>query len=509
MSYKEEHDFIFNANEDGMISNLRSDLDSDQDWFFSYKNERKQLVEMLFETGKRLRQTQSTVFLAISYMDEILNSKNFISDSVEIKSFKTISLVCLNIASKLDAPNLNTPIISELHRASGWYINYSVLVAFEREWLKILDWNLNRTTLYHWMHNARNLGFLYPSDSKVGGGSIDQDLDSTLYRGRLLIDYFTDILIKDSDFIKFKSSLLAAAWMCAIRMWLNIEVPWNSDISESLMYSKTDINPPLSLIQEKYGYLIETAGNIWSPPNCENSESKNACDHSLADIEKKVAIKRKILDCLYSYYGKLTSRVRTCQSVYSSEEDEEIQRDVMDFSEDSSEEEYPYFYDESCLPYDLSQLNEEDLTILEQTLHQNMYEKNPLNQIRSSSTGIEWGNSYKAKISSLLGAKAIIEGKENLEDLNHWESPLFDYYKQPIIFTEVGGKQKLPSEHHFSENPTDSSNVHEEDEKMQKKRWKRKEKKKKRKMKKQTQKLEQEGIDMYDNPNVNKEVVII
>lgn len=61
------------------------------------------------------------------------------------------------------------------------------------------------------MNNARNLGFLYPSDTKVGGGTIDHDLDSTLYRGRLLIDYFTDILIRDSDFIKFKSSLIAAA----------------------------------------------------------------------------------------------------------------------------------------------------------------------------------------------------------------------------------------------------------------------------------------------------------
>lgn len=229
----------------------------------------------------------------------------------------------------------------------------------------------------------------------------------------------------------------------------------------------------------------------------------------MVDIEKKVAIKRKILDCLYSYYGKITSRVRTCQSVYSSEEDEELPRDVMDFSEDSSDEEYPYFYEESCLPYDLSQLNEEDLIMLEQTLHQNMYEKYPLNQIRSSSAEIESGVSYKAKISSLLGSKGNIEGKENLEDMNHRDSPLFDNNKHPYIFTEEGGKQKIPSEHHFSENPTDSSNVHEEDEKLQRKRDKRKEKKKKRKQRKLVQKLEHEGADINENPNVNKELVII
>mmetsp|Transcript_9695 Transcript_9695/g.10970 ORF Transcript_9695/g.10970 Transcript_9695/m.10970 type:complete len:91 (+) Transcript_9695:104-376(+) len=41
-----------------------------------YLKARKDLIGMLFETGRKLRQTESTVYLAISYMDIILNTKN-------------------------------------------------------------------------------------------------------------------------------------------------------------------------------------------------------------------------------------------------------------------------------------------------------------------------------------------------------------------------------------------------------------------------------------------------
>jgi hypothetical protein len=84
-----------------------------------YLSQRKSLVDLLFETGKRLRQTQSTCFLAVSYMDLILNSQNLISELVDRKSFKVIALVCLNIASKFDALDLNTPLLNELMSASN------------------------------------------------------------------------------------------------------------------------------------------------------------------------------------------------------------------------------------------------------------------------------------------------------------------------------------------------------------------------------------------------------
>ena len=103
---------------------------------------RKDLIELLFETGKKLRQTQSTVYLAISYMDIILNTANNLSYSLPSSSFKVISVVCLNIASKFDSLDMNTPYISELQRASSWFIPYESLLKYEAECLKILNWNL-------------------------------------------------------------------------------------------------------------------------------------------------------------------------------------------------------------------------------------------------------------------------------------------------------------------------------------------------------------------------------
>jgi len=110
---------------------------------------RKGLIELLFSTGKKLRQTESTVFLAIRYLDIILNTRNFISESAPTSCYKLLALVCFNIASKFDALDLNTPLIGELQRASGCSISYNALLQYESECLKLLNWNLNQVTLYH------------------------------------------------------------------------------------------------------------------------------------------------------------------------------------------------------------------------------------------------------------------------------------------------------------------------------------------------------------------------
>lgn len=111
-------------------------------WKTEYWKMRKDLIEMIFSTGKKLRQTQSTAYLAISYMDIILNTVNLISQTLPPHSFKMIAVVWLNIASKFDALDLNTPIINELQRASGCSIVYTALLKYEAEVLQILNWNL-------------------------------------------------------------------------------------------------------------------------------------------------------------------------------------------------------------------------------------------------------------------------------------------------------------------------------------------------------------------------------
>ena len=249
-------------------------IDSNKNYFKARGN----LINMIMEAGRKLRQSQSIVHLAIKYMDIILNTNNVIQNSVPSESFKVIAMVWLNIASKFDALDLNTPYISELQRATGVYVPYPTLVAYERECLKILDWNLKLVTIYHFIEVIKNQGFILNNDTRNKGECIENDLDQVLRKSAILLDYFSDLVTKDELFLKFKPSHVAAAWVLITRVCLNIDKPWSDTISEILVYEKDDIHQAYMLIEQQYGYLIEAAENILVNMNTldQNSSTLNS-----------------------------------------------------------------------------------------------------------------------------------------------------------------------------------------------------------------------------------------
>jgi hypothetical protein len=217
---------------------------------------------MLSETGRRLRQSISTVNLAIKYTDIILNTNNVISDSVPTQNFKMIAVVCLNIASKYDTLDLNTPFISELQRASGVYMPYNAMVAYERECLNVLNWSLKLVTIHHFIDIIKQQGFILSTDTRDKGGDIQTDLDQVLRKSTILVDYFSDLVTKDEQFLNFKPSHVASACVLATRACLSIDQPWSDQIAELLVYEKDDIYAVYQLIEQQYGYLIEAAETI-------------------------------------------------------------------------------------------------------------------------------------------------------------------------------------------------------------------------------------------------------
>lgn len=464
-----------------------------------YTQIRKQLIDMLFEIGKKLRQTTSTVFLSIKYMDIILSTVNYISQTVPPSSYKLISLVCLNIASKFDALDLNTPLIHELQRASGCSIPYSALVQYEAECLKLLNWNLKHITLFHWIDVLKHQGIIFSNDTKWGGTSIDVDLTQSVSKAPILLDYFTDMLVRDSEFLKFKPSIQAAACVIATRMCLNIDQPISNALSEMLLYSQEDIVDAFELLNKNYGYLIDAAESTLT--NIESSNYGNRLEkltnNSIWNIQQEQLTKTfEKLSNIHDYTDKIVSRIRTWHSVCSEEESSIQSEENQQLSTESEDGGYFYYEDNGIqIPYNLDEV---DLSYIEQSIqHQMQYGQHPLAQIRSASTASDLEN-YKAQISSLLGGKTkgSTSGKENYEDLNNDESPLFDaemlaYYdneKLSYMLSKTEGLGKLALEHHNSNCQNESDNIKVEEDKLAKKREKRKEKKKRRKMRKQAMK---------------------
>lgn len=170
-------------------------------------------------------------------------------------------------------------------------------------------------------------------------------------------------------------------------------------------------------------------------------------------------------------------------------------------------------------PYNLDEI---DLDYLEQTLkHQMYYGEHPLASLTTNSLGSEDYASYKAKIASLLGGentKGSTSSKENYEDLNDEDSPIFNNHmgafyndgQRKYMVTNDGELIELASDYRtdtdsqpLASTKSDNQNV---DAKLQRKREKRKEKKQRRKLKRQAEK--QKYMNAVDSILTNQYVRI-
>lgn len=212
---------------------------------------------------------------------------------------------------------------------------------------------------------------------------------------------------------------------------------------------------------------------------------------------------------LHDYHSKEDlNDSRPSKSVKSSEDSLNNFEHNQEFYEDEGED-YSFYENSSGMqiPYNLDEI---DLSYIEESLqYQLLYNKNPLTQIRSASMGTDLVSNYKAKISSLLGGntKGSTPGKENVEDPNNEESPLFD---AELCFNENGlacfgiAKEKELNEMYnnhqlqylkdwnaninlkiqpYCSGSESDDQLKQTQDKVQRKREKRKEKKKRRKMK--------------------------
>lgn len=354
-----------------------------------------------------------------------------------------------------------------------------------RFWIGI--WN--NVTLYHVLDTIKQQGILFSDDTKNNGRSIELDLDDTVNKSIALLDYFKDVMIKDAKWSIFKPSLQAAAWIIATRKLLGIDTPFSNTLSHMLLIASDEI--PADLINWTQN-LVDLLQIPLNPGEIVNREFG---DLSINALKSNLRIRLESLQKLHDYEGRTFTRIRTCNSVYSSQNSEKYsQEDVNLSSEGNEEQEGEYFYYGDNVFQLPSDLNEEELCYIEETLQaQMMYGHAPLAPLRSASQSSDTLANYKARISSLIGGntKGGTSDKENLEDINHEESPLFD------AKIEYSNNAKLNIE------------ISDENMKKNKQREKRKEKKLRKKLRKQAEKEKQnQDIDYLKEINHGHELTV-
>lgn len=300
---------------------------------------------------------------------------------------------------------------------------------------------------------------------------MELDLDESVNKSIGLLDYFKDVMIKDAQWSIFKPSLQAAAWIIATRKLLGIDVPFSNTLSQMLLITNDEI--PAELIN----WTQNLVDLLQIPSNPSEIANRDFSELSINTLKSNLRLRLESLQKLHDYEGRTVTRIRTCNSAYSSENSEKYSNEDANLSSEENEEqegEYFYYGDNVFqLPLDL---NEEELWYIEETLQaQMMYGQTPLAPLRSASPSSDTLASYKARISSLIGGntKGGTSDKENLEDINQEESPLFDAKVE------------------YSNNGKSNIGISDENLKKNKQREKRKEKKLRKKLRKQAEKEKQ------------------
>jgi len=196
----------------------------------------------------------------------------------------------------------------------------------------------------------------------------------------------------------------------ATRKCLGIDEPWSSTLSEMILYTEKDIPKEVFFGTNQLLSLLVI-------------ESKDI------EIEKEDILKEELttklqtrinaLGEMHDFHGRICPQKRKLNSIISS--DDSVDQSGKDFMSSDEEGEGYFYYEDGQLPIPYN-LDEKDLSFIEESLQQQMMNGNmPLCPIRSASVGSEGKLTIREQISSFLGGntKGSTSGKENLEDLNY------------------------------------------------------------------------------------------
>lgn len=160
---------------------------------------RKKIINFLFLLSKKFYSKQKTVFLAISYTDEIFRkiNKNFTKNR---KKLYLYILSCFILAFKFNEIDDGLDIIQDKRIESilknlKIEVSLSEIEKYEIKCLQLLEYNLNKCTLFDIISYLKISGFIFQNELK----NKEKNLVNEIYEK---IDQVVDLIISNYDFIE-------------------------------------------------------------------------------------------------------------------------------------------------------------------------------------------------------------------------------------------------------------------------------------------------------------------
>mmetsp|Transcript_33229 Transcript_33229/g.78492 ORF Transcript_33229/g.78492 Transcript_33229/m.78492 type:complete len:326 (+) Transcript_33229:74-1051(+) len=201
----------------------------------SYLPYRRYLVDWMSDVGEQCRLHNSTVHVAILYLDKIFRSRN-----IPRGQWQLLATACISVAAKYEEAEEHCPPIPDLLRLTKLGSAGHTPLSFregELDVLRHLKWQLRAIPPIHIVGYFLAKGAIFNDD---------------LWQGRALIEkipkyvkkyaeFFCNLTLQEYSFQQYLPSLLGAAIIYASRVALNIEPRWKTELTTLTGYNEVDI----------------------------------------------------------------------------------------------------------------------------------------------------------------------------------------------------------------------------------------------------------------------------
>ena len=212
---------------------------------------RRYLVDWMSDVGEQNHLHNSTIHVAILFMDKI-----FADPKVKRDKWQLLATACITVAAKYEEAEEHCPIIPDLLKMTklageGSKANVTPL-AFrdgEVEVLKHLNWTLRATPALHVVGYYLSKGVVFVDDTWQG-----RDLIEKIPRYvKKYADFFCNLTMQEYSFQKYLPSQLAAAILMASREALSVAPRWRPEMTALTGYEESEISPIFDHVWKYYG----------------------------------------------------------------------------------------------------------------------------------------------------------------------------------------------------------------------------------------------------------------
>ena len=215
-----------------------------------YLEERKFIMEWLFNACSKLNLSKRTSHLASLYTDLILNGNSNIFHS---DKYYNIALCCLIIATKFIELDIKLPYFRDFIKISKTKIHRFIIQDTEICLLRLLYWNLRVPTVYEMVMNFLTAGVLFRDEHYQ-----KEEVNRT--HAKLISHYislFSELIITEKEFLEYDFVTLACSIIYVARRASGIDEEWNKELVEITGKTMHDFQDCKEWIMIKFKDILE------------------------------------------------------------------------------------------------------------------------------------------------------------------------------------------------------------------------------------------------------------